>query len=1017
MSLTMVPASKSASRGDVLTSTPLHSPPLLSMSSRSTEYPSSDSVSIPIAGAGDGEFHDLSGVDGPISNIERLLVTSMNALTTTVHNKLSNVENKISHVESEMSHFRSELSCFGSDLNDQRSRMDQGFSDLKSDMSHLRSELKTDMSNMKSDLNEQISIVESNLHVTISDLRSEINIEFRSVRNDIALNKSAVKSVENVISQNESRSKARFEEIFTRFCTVDNEISQLNSKIDTKFQAVDSQLQSVHVEISALNSQIHSLQDDVDKIDSKVDRKFQSVDTKLNEFDAKIDTLHDKVCDIETKVVVLDGNFNQLNSKIDTLDRKIGCVNSRVENLDSDVKTLTTRLDSVQANITTFMTQQKNFNDRTEIKLIAMDENTGKKFLEIDTHIQKLSNDVSSVEKIVDDHSVKFQDYLKLIDVRKAEIRNDIKNEITTSVNESCNRLEQKIESSSQSLRSDVERLYTRTADFDVRMNHLEESLDGVPLDIVSFKDQINAITKQVNSLQPGLSSPLLSSTTDRSPATVAPHLRTPGVLPSPVSRVSGETPVSSAQLPVQNLQNSFNTPVSTVTVDQDTDNVQTNYDFLNSSGGVFLGNSQSTNKFSGFPDTNNSDQPTGAVGPTIIPSNNSSRSRRDPLSVPSQDAARGPNRVLPTYDGTEDLDVFFRKFEICIKNFNWTENEALSRLLSDSIQGQANTMISSLPFNFDMTYANVKTKLYTYFGPKRDEHYYQKKLQEISRQSGESLQKFSLRVADLANKAYPLSSKDRESNGVTAIIRGCNSDYVKHAALTNHFNVKTIDAAIDLLYDMENRSHVFQFNTNDARVRSIRSDKSPDSSSLNRDKKYSDHKSRDRSRNVSPRSHSPVSSSRNWDGRRSDDRSSRSDKQYSYKYTSRNSDYKSPDRYESRGSSVSPNRSSELDRKVRERQLWSPTSSPGRGRDRDKRSRQSLSPRDDRGGGSTNTCFTCGGRGHYAKECPSRPKKPTCYTCGETGHFVKDCPNRSRSRSTSPKVRFDDRDSNKSPR
>ena len=140
-------------------------------------------------------------------------------------------------------------------------------------------------------------------------------------------------------------------------------------------------------------------------------------------------------------------------------------------------------------------------------------------------------------------------------------------------------------------------------------------------------------------------------------------------------------------QLPVQNLQSSFNTPVSTVTVAQNINHVQSNYDFLNPSGGAFLGNSQSTNKFSGFPDTNNSGQTTGAVGPTIIPSNNSSRLRqRDPLSLPSQDAARNPNRVLPTYDGTKDLEVFFKKFDICIKNFNWTENEALSRLLSDSI-------------------------------------------------------------------------------------------------------------------------------------------------------------------------------------------------------------------------------------------------------------------------------------------------------------------------------------------
>ena len=105
------------------------------------------------------------------------------------------------------------------------------------------------MPNLKSDLNEQMSLVESNLHVAISDLRSEINDEFRSVRNDIALNKSAIKSVENVISKNESRSKARFEEIFTRFCTVDTEFLQLNYKIDTKFQAVDSQLQSVQKEI------------------------------------------------------------------------------------------------------------------------------------------------------------------------------------------------------------------------------------------------------------------------------------------------------------------------------------------------------------------------------------------------------------------------------------------------------------------------------------------------------------------------------------------------------------------------------------------------------------------------------------------------------------------------------------------------------------------------------------------------------------------------------------------------
>ena len=74
-------------------------------------------------------------------------------------------------------------------------------------------------------------------------------------------------------------------------------------------------------------------------------------------------------------------------------------------------------------------------------------------------------------------------------------------------------------------------------------MTTLEQSLDGVPLDVVGCKDKIDAITKQVNSLQPGLSSPFLSSTTDRSPVTVATHLRTPGILHCPVAGISGETP------------------------------------------------------------------------------------------------------------------------------------------------------------------------------------------------------------------------------------------------------------------------------------------------------------------------------------------------------------------------------------------------------------------------------------------------------------------------------------------
>ena len=60
--------------------------------------------------------------------------------------------------------------------------------------------------------------------------------------------------------------------------------------------------------------------------------------------------------------------------------------------------------------------------------------------------------------------------------------------------------------------------------------------------------------------------------------------------LPCPLSGISSEMPTSAVQLPIPNLQSYFNTPVSTLTVAQN-NNVQSNYDFLNSSGGACLSN------------------------------------------------------------------------------------------------------------------------------------------------------------------------------------------------------------------------------------------------------------------------------------------------------------------------------------------------------------------------------------------------------------------------------------------
>ena len=80
-----------------------------------------------------------------------------------------------------------------------------------------------------------------------------------------------------------------------------------------------------------------------------------------------------------------------------------------------------------------------------------------------------------------------------------------------------------------------------------------------------------------------------------------------------------------------------------------------------------------------------------------------------------SAGSSRGPSRVIPTFDGVGDVDLFFKIFEFCIESFNWSEGESLSRLLTDSLQGKAAEMLQCLPADFQMNYANIKYKLFSF--------------------------------------------------------------------------------------------------------------------------------------------------------------------------------------------------------------------------------------------------------------------------------------------------------------
>ena len=379
---------------------------------------------------------------------ERFLVTSINALTKTVHNKMSN--------------FRCGMSSLRSDLNDQRSSMDRGFSDLKSVVSGFRSDLKTDMSDLKTGLVDRMAGFGSNIQSELSSLKFEFTDGFKSVRSDLAQNRSAINSVKNKISENESKTEARFQEVFSRFDSVVKELSGMNSKLDTRFDKVKSQFNSVRGELSTLNSQLHFIREDMKKLDVKCEDKFNSIENKFSNFDTHISSLNDKFDNIDVKVTHINSNIQSMDSKVDTLERKIDCIDDKVENINSSVETLTDELEMMQLT-TGFMALQ-----------IKLQNDPHKKTLDMDKHIQESTPDKITIEKPIDINVDKIQDYLKMVDVRKAEIGS----EFTKFLTKSSGHLDQKIEDLPQSLRSEVADLLQNHSNCVDNCMYVDSSLD-----------------------------------------------------------------------------------------------------------------------------------------------------------------------------------------------------------------------------------------------------------------------------------------------------------------------------------------------------------------------------------------------------------------------------------------------------------------------------------------------------------------------------------------------------------
>ena len=86
---------------------------------------------------------------------------------------------------------------------------------------------------------------------------------------------------------------------------------------------------------------------------------------------------------------------------------------------------------------------------------------------------------------------------------------------------------------------------------------------------------------------------------------------------------------------------------------------------------------------------------------------------------------------------------------------------------MSDCFQGEAASMLTMVPKDFELTYLNTKKKLYTYTSYRKDAAAYKQQLLEITGELKESLQAFCKRVAVVANKAFPDSASELKMAGV----------------------------------------------------------------------------------------------------------------------------------------------------------------------------------------------------------------------------------------------------------
>ena len=755
--------------------------------------------------------HDeISNVNTVQNHFETTLHDEISTLGTILHDEISTLGNNVktsqhqlaSELRSEMrDSFKSFQQQFQANLQIEMFTLDSKFSaSLKQTQSTLRDEISS-LETKLFNLDTKFSASHNQLQTTLRDEIASLNTKLQNVESKIddklnSLNTTFSTKIHSVEIKLHDQINSLDTKLDDKFHTLNDKIDTMENRLDNNIRTLETKLDSeinslktnLHDEVSKLSNQITALESKldgkicsldmkIDNLDTKFTDQFNSLDSKLNTLEIQIHTVDNKIDKVETtinsKIDDLDTKINSVSSKVDVLNTKVTNIDNKVDRLETKVDEnftlLSERLDSVNKTMTNFIIQQTKFNDDTD-----------KKILHINKYIQEHTKKILTIEKAVDINAEQIQDYLKLVDVRKSEIRI----EFTKSLTDLSEQLDQKIAGLSQSLRSEITDLVNKQLKDISLIGQRVTALEITEQSCTSSTDTCRPIP--VNQLNPNVG--LLSTGVESMPA------GTPVVTNS--ATVSTTRVVSCDYPQASYMSNSVINPVNTPSS---------------------MGQSTNHRSFAGLIPNESNLNSNIACSPSVPHSNFNDISCQNIVSNNDE-----PQRTMPIFDGTGDLDIFFTKFEILVTACNWTEKETICALLNDCLRGKAESIILSFPSDSVLTYHDVKYKMYVWFASMRDKYYYQKQLSEITRKPGESMQEFHSRVAILANKAYPLSPTEREKYGVEAIIKGCNLGGVQLLAVAKDWDGRTIDETVNWIMDLENRYHSYNLDKHQQNLRSM---------------------------------------------------------------------------------------------------------------------------------------------------------------------------------------------------